>query len=199
MALKGFLFGATLAAAVGPIALLIMHYGVMAGWRTALASGVGAACGDLTYALIAFTTGTLVLEWLFPYAEILRMLSSLLLVGCGLRMVMKSFMVRSTSHTSNALPRRGGPFLLTYFLTLVNPLTIVVFLGFSAQWKSHGNISQAVWRALWVFSGSLLVQLVYAVSGASLGTVLKNPRVIQGMNLLSGMAIVLFGVLGMKS
>lgn len=35
--LRSFLFGATLAAAVGPIALLIINYGLVRGFRVALA------------------------------------------------------------------------------------------------------------------------------------------------------------------
>ena len=62
--LQSFLFGVTLAAAVGPIALLIVNYGISRGFRAAFAAGCGAAVADLLYAMLAFVAGAQLLVWL---------------------------------------------------------------------------------------------------------------------------------------
>ncbi len=54
---KSFLFGVTMASAVGPIALLILSHGLRDGFKPAAAAGLGAALADLTYASIAFALG----------------------------------------------------------------------------------------------------------------------------------------------
>jgi hypothetical protein len=53
--LHAFVFGVTLALAVGPIALLIIRYAAANGLRAGLASAGGAALADLTYATIALS------------------------------------------------------------------------------------------------------------------------------------------------
>ena len=58
---KPFLFGVTMASAVGPIALLILSYGLRDGFKPAAAAGLGAALADLTYAGIAFALGSALL------------------------------------------------------------------------------------------------------------------------------------------
>src|SRR4029077_19214160 len=91
---KSFVFGVTLALAIGPIALLIINYGISAGLRPAAAAGLGAALADLTYALVSFTIGSLVLARLVEHRQVLRLVSSVVLVALGL------YLIASTVRTS---------------------------------------------------------------------------------------------------
>lgn len=59
--LKTLVFGATLAIAIGPIGLLIIDHAARGGLRMGLSSALGAASGDLTYALVALAAGVRVL------------------------------------------------------------------------------------------------------------------------------------------
>ena len=61
-ALHAFLFGVSLAIAIGPIALLIIHNGLNHGVSLAVRSGLGAATADLLYSIVAFIIGARVLE-----------------------------------------------------------------------------------------------------------------------------------------
>ena len=52
-ALRGFVLGFTIAAAVGPISLLVIRRTVAQGWLYGLVSGLGVATADATYGAIA--------------------------------------------------------------------------------------------------------------------------------------------------
>lgn len=190
---RSLAFGATLAAAVGPIALLIVGYGIRAGLKPAVGAGVGAALADLTYALAAFSIGSLLLTRLVQYERAFRVWSAVALVGVGLWL-----MVQAARPPMAAGPPLSGdisrPLVTTYLLTLVNPLTIVIFTTFAAQLPLTASRSAAVVFAASVFLGSLMVQMIFAAGGASLSRIISRPGWIRALNMLSGAAIAAFGI-----
>jgi threonine/homoserine/homoserine lactone efflux protein len=192
--LQSFLFGVTLAAAVGPIALLIVNYGISQGFRAAFAAGCGAAIADLLYALLAFIAGAQLLAWLADAQDEFRRLSSLVLILLGFWMLWRAWAPRVTQQTIAVAQR---PFLTTLLLTIVNPLTVLVFVGFAGQLPLGGSVRVAVLLALAVFAGSLVVQTGFALGGAALARVLSNPNWQHLLNGLSGAAIAVFGFHGL--
>ena len=62
---KAFLFGAIVAAAIGPIALLIFEIGSRQGFAAGAYAGLGAALADCLFALAAFLAGALILLGLY--------------------------------------------------------------------------------------------------------------------------------------
>ncbi len=195
------MFGLTLAAAVGPIALLIVNYGVSRGFRTAFAAGCGAAVADLLYALLAFIAGAQLVAWLADRQGGFRRISSVVLILLGLWMLWRAWAARGAQApgAGAALPAADAarPFTTTLLLTLVNPLTVLVFVGFAGQLPLGGSVRAAAVLALAVFAGSLMVQTVFALGGAALARVLGNSRWQRLLNGLSGVAIAAFGFRGM--
>jgi threonine/homoserine/homoserine lactone efflux protein len=192
--MRSFAFGATLAAAVGPIALLILGYGMRAGLKPAIGAGLGAALADLTYALAAFTVGSLLLARLVEHERVFRVGSAAALVGVGVWLMVQA--VRRAPATAGAAG--GGdlsrPLVTTYMLTLVNPLTIVIFTTFAAQLPLTVSRAAAAVFATSVFLGSLMVQMIFAAGGATLSRVVSRPGWIRALNMLSGAAIAAFGL-----
>ncbi len=201
--LQSFLFGLTLAAAVGPIALLIVNYGISQGFRAAFAAGCGAAVADLLYAMLAFIAGAQLLAWLADKQDEFRRLSSLVLILLGVWMLWRAWAHHATQKpvagaaTATATARAKRPFLTLLLLTLVNPLTVLVFVGFAGQLPLGGSLRVAALLALAVFAGSLMVQTAFALGGAALARVLSNPRWQRLLNGISGAAIAAFGFHGM--
>ncbi len=193
-----FIFGLSLAVAIGPIALLIVHNGVNHGLSLAVRSAFGAATADFSYALLAFTVGGGLLAMLVSYARIIRSISALLLIAIGAWLAWRALRPHAPV-SANGMRRRGSSsgFWMTLGLTLSNPLTLVIFMSFAAQLSPGGDSFEAPYYSLCVFIGSLLVQLVLALLGASIGKWLANARVIAVLNFASGSAIVAFGVRGL--
>ena len=192
---KSFLFGVTMAAAVGPIALLIVSYGIRASFKPAAAAGLGAALADLAYAGVAFSVGALLLAALARHDAALRLASALTLVLFGAWLAARAW--RALPAAAAAVPAgRAGPLLTTFALTIVNPLTIALFAAFSAQLPVASSAQAVGAAAFALFFGSLTVQLVWAAAGSAAARFLSRPAALRAVSVASGIAIAAFGVAG---
>lgn len=189
----GFLFGLTVAAAIGPIALLILNTSLRFGLSAGVRSAFGAATADLLYAIGATFAGAAVVQAISAYAPELRLVASLVLIAIGLYLLWGTF---RPSAATERTPQRDRPFLTTLALTIVNPLTLIVFASFVMQSGAQAA-SDALGVVIGIFLGSLAVQLALAFGGAGLGRLFANPRAILLLNVASGAGIVLFGIVGL--
>ena len=194
--LKSLLFGLTIALAVGPIALLIVNYGVTRGFASAARSALGAGLADLTYAAVAFVAGDLLVARLEPHRSLFEIIAALLLIVFGGYLLIGAMRVGRTVSAAVATPGKSE-LATTYALTLFNPLTIVAFAGFAGQLPLAGSTVRALLLAFTVFLGSICVQIALATAGAQLGRWLRNPAVLKSLNAVSGLGILVFGLLGL--
>ena len=192
--LRAFLFGATIAAAVGPIALLIIHSGMRHGLRTALAAAAGVAAADFVYAVAAFAAGTGLAALLERGRQGFALAAGAVLVGVGLWLA-RSALSAQPGEARAREPRRIG-FAATFLLTLANPLTIVLFAGFSGQLALSASLRHALYYAAFIFAGSLPVQVCYALLGALVRVAALDARAIRALNVASGAGVALFGLYG---
>lgn len=198
--LRAFAFGATVAIAIGPIALLIVNYGLTSGLRAAVESGLGAALADFTYGLVAFAAGHALAPALAARAGGIRLVASAVLVGFGIWMAVSALRRRRAAAVGPAAARpwtRGGPLVATYLLTVVNPMTVIAFLGFAVQLPLGGSLARSAWYAACLFAGSLCIQLLLAAAGAGLGRIVADPRWTTAANVASGAGIAAFGIAGL--
>lgn len=91
----------------------------------------------------------------------------------------------------------SAPFFQTLALTLVNPLGVVVFMGFVVQLPAAPSLSAVVFLCLCVFAGSLLVQLGLAVSGSLVARLTEHTGWLRALNFASGVGVATFGVVGL--
>ncbi len=129
--LTALLFGATVAIAIGPIALLIANVSASAGLGAGVRSAFGAAVGDFTFAVVAFLAGSFATSALIAHRHFISILGSLVLLAFGIWLAMRA--LRGTGQVRHALPEGvlTRPLQTTYVLTLANPLTILAFVGFA--------------------------------------------------------------------
>jgi threonine/homoserine/homoserine lactone efflux protein len=196
-ALHAFLFGITLAIAIGPIALLIINNGLNHGLLVAVRSGFGAATADLLYSIVAFLVGARVVAALSGHEKAIHVVSGGALIAVGAWLALK--LVREPGAvTQERTDTERGPkgFWVTFLLTVANPLTLAIFLGFAGQLSLGGDNRAAILLSLCVFLGSLLVQMALALLGASLGKWITDPRSIRVLNFTSAIVIAAFGLYG---
>jgi len=83
-ALRAFLFGITVAAPIGPIAVLLVRTGLNHRYSAALAGALGVALADFTYALIALSAGSGLAVVLQTHQREIQLAASALLIALGL-------------------------------------------------------------------------------------------------------------------
>lgn len=197
LAVRGFILGLTIAAAVGPISLLVLRRTLAEGRAVGLASGLGVATADATYGGIAA----------FGLGEITRVLVDarqvLGLVGGLFLLWLAWTTARATPRDSDAAPsRRGGPvgaYLSILGLTLTNPMTILSFVAlFAGLGVTAGDSAGSVLITVGVLlgSGAWWVMLTSIVS--ALRTRVTS-RWIRRINVASGVAIAIFALISIAS
>jgi threonine/homoserine/homoserine lactone efflux protein len=193
LAIRGLVIGFTIAAAVGPISLLVIRRTLAHGRVYGLASGFGVATADASYGGIAAFGLTAISSLLISGRVVLGIVGGLVIIWIGVRTI------RSVpAHAAVATERPGlaSAYGSIYALTMTNPLTILsfaaVFAGFGFAAGATTFLDAAV-LTLGVWAGSGLWWLgLTAVVAWLRGRV--SQAVLVWINRLSGSALVLFGL-----
>ena len=197
--LRSIIIGFTLAAAVGPIWLLVMQRTLARGWLVGIASGLGVAFADSIFGLAGGLGFSALANSLEGSLIILKLLGAVVLIYLGVRIMS----AKQDGHgnegnqpqsiNDKGLLRDFGSMVL---LTFANPLTILSFaaiytgigadtlgLGLSTAWYFAGSIfvGSGIW---WLLLVGILYQMKRVIS----------PRVITWVNRISGFAIMVLGL-----
>lgn len=196
LAARGLLLGFAIAAAVGPITLLVVRRTLAAGWPTGIASGMGVATADAAYGAVAAFGIAVIADLLLSVSRPLGILGGAALVAIGLRTALRPMPLEAGTHPTT----RGllGAYLSILGLTLTNPLTIVLYgaviVGVGVPTSSAAALS--LWVGLAVGSAAwwlVLVPLVALVRDR------LSPRLLRAITVVSGIAIAAFGIVSLLS
>jgi threonine/homoserine/homoserine lactone efflux protein len=198
LVLRGFILGFTIAAAVGPISLLVIRRTIAQGQLYGLVSGLGVATADATYGAIA-AFGLAALTDVLVNARVVLGLAG------GLFLLWMAWQTMRSIPTEAATPaptgRRGyaGAYLSILALTMANPMTI---LSFGALFAGLGVTSGATGDAAFVVIGVLLGSAAWWVVLTTIVGRLRGRMTstwIHPINIASGLLIGAFAVVAIAS
>jgi threonine/homoserine/homoserine lactone efflux protein len=198
---RGSVLGFSVAAVVGPIALLCIRRTLSDGFTVGFVSGLGAATADASYAAIAGFGVSAFASLLVDQRVWLRVVGGVFLVYLALRTVRAAPADRSAPATPSGL-RVVGAYASTLALTLSNPMTILSFAGIFAA-LGLGSLeapstASALVLVVGVFGGSAAWWLVLASLTARLRSRV-TPRWLRVVNVASGAVLLVFGVQSLVS
>ena len=191
--LRGLLIGFSIAAPVGPIGVLCIRRTLAEGRLAGFLSGIGAASADMFYGAVAAFGLTAVQDLLLGQSDWLRIVGGIFLLYLGV----KTFLSKPAEQAVKA--SRGGLFgayLTTFFLTIINPITILSFLAIFAGLRlgeMDGNYVSATFMVLGVFLGSATWWLMLS-TGVSFLREKFTPALLTWVNRLAGAIIFAFGL-----
>jgi threonine/homoserine/homoserine lactone efflux protein len=196
-AFRGFVLGFMIAAAVGPISLLVIRRTLGEGRLVGLVSGLGVATADATYgAIAAFGLGAIT-DVLVNARQVLGLVGGIFLLWLAWRTA------RAAPAEAADVPERGGglpgAYLSILGLTMTNPMTI---LSFGALFAGLGVTSGATGDAALVVLGVLLGSTTWWVALTTVVGALRSrvtPVWIHRINLGSGVVIGAFAVVAIAS
>ena len=191
---QGIVLGFSIAAPVGPIGVLCIRRTLQNGFKSGLASGLGAASADAVYGAIAAAGLTLAADFLAKRQIWMGILGGAFLLFLGVRIFLNP--PPEADGQDLETNKLGGDYLSTFLLTLSNPITIfsfaVMFGGLSAGAGDRVRIGAFV-LVLGVFSGSALWWLGLSTS-VNYFRKKFSVGVMQWVNRLAGAVIVGFGL-----
>jgi len=189
--MRGVVIGFSIAAPVGPIALLCIRRTLSDGWLVGLISGLGAATADMIYGGVAVFGLRAVSDFLLVQHIWFRTLGGLFLIFLGIRIALSNPTERKEPNPGKSIP---GTFLTSLILTLSNPVTILSFAamysGFGVQ---TGSFTDSTLMIFGVFLGSSLWWFILSGVVNILRTRFTKPLLVW-INRLSGGAITVFGI-----
>lgn len=197
LAVRGFVLGLTIAAAVGPISLLVIRRTLAEGQRYGLASGLGVATADATYGAVAAFGLAAVTDVLVGARQVLGLAGGLFLLWLAWRTI------RSTPPQAATVTSRRGGYVGAYLsilgLTMANPMTILSFGAlFAGLGVTLGATGDAVVIVVGVLLGSATWWIVLTTAVAIFRTRL-TPGWIQRINVVSGLIIGVFAIVAIVS
>ncbi|VBB05346.1 lysine-type exporter protein (lyse/ygga) [Lucifera butyrica] len=189
---KGLAIGFSIAAPVGPIGILCIRRTLTAGMTAGFLSGAGAATADAIYGSMAAYGLSVLSAWLMTYQRTLQLIGGLFLCYLGWRCCRQE---PAQHMAGNAGGNWAAAYLSTLLLTLTNPMTILSFTAIlSGLGLAAANAGkQAPLLVFGVFSGSLLWWLCLS-GGVSLFRTALKPTCLRGINRISGLIILAFGI-----
>lgn len=155
---KGIFLGVSVAAPVGPIAILCIRTTITFGWRSGILIGLGAASADMVYGGIAGLGLTSVIAILLGIKSYLQLLGGLFIV-CMAGQIWRSSVVVPDPTSSLSNSSHWKAYYSTFLLTLSNPMTILAFLALftgSGVLYSEQQEANLFWLMIGVFAGSML-------------------------------------------
>ena len=197
LALRGFILGFTIAAAVGPISLLVIRRTVAEGRLYGLVSGLGVATADGTYGAIAAFGLSAITDVLVNARQILGLVGGIFLLWLAWQTVRAA-----PTRAATVVTRRGGyagAYLSILGLTMANPMTI---LSFGALFAGLGVTSGATGDAALVVLGVLLGSTAWWVVLTTVVGTLRarvTPVWIHRINIGSGLVIGAFAIVSIAS
>jgi threonine/homoserine/homoserine lactone efflux protein len=194
--LQGLVLGFTIAAAVGPISLLVIRRTLAEGRVVGLVSGIGVATADATYGAIAAFGLTAVTDLLVDVRRPLGIVGGLFLLWLAWRTIRSVPGEAATEAARRGLP---GAYLSTLGLTLTNPMTILSFAAlFVGLGVTGGDAVGATLLTLGVLAGSTVWWVVLTTAVGAFRTRL-TPSGMRRINVVSGLLIGVFALVALAS
>jgi putative LysE/RhtB family amino acid efflux pump len=189
---KGAVLGLSIAAPVGPMALLCLRTTLAHGFVPGLMGGLGIAAGDVFYAALAAFGLQAATALLTGQSLWLGLAGGLYLVWFGLATIRQPLPAAGAEGGR----RRGlATFVSTFLLTLANPPTIMIFAAMFASLgliEAQRESAAALAVVAGVFLGSAGWWVLFAVVVSRLRDRLRGP-VFVWVNRVSGAALAGFG------
>ena len=194
---QGIMAGIAIAAPVGPIGLLCLRRTLNNGRLAGIASGLGAATADGFYGIIV-AAGLTASGLLDSHADQLSIAGGLLIAFLGMQGLRSFLKNNKDSEKTVASPVKTNilaAFSTTFILTIINPMTILMFAGLIAGLNTvvYSESGSAYWLVSGIFLGSTLWWF-FLVHIALIARSRLTAAVTRWFDFASGILLLFWGV-----
>ena len=136
---RGILIGLMVSVPLGPMGVLIIQKTLQKGALAGFVAGMGAACADLFYATVAAFGLGFVINVIQTHELILQIIGGIFLIIVGLKIYFDNPLKQIRMKKRVTKKGLQGDFLTLFFLTVSNPVAIVVFMAVFAGASVFGD------------------------------------------------------------
>lgn len=195
---KAYIIGLTIALTIGPISLLIVQRCIRNGLKSAAVTSAGIALADGTFAILAFSLGASILMIFEQYEFYVHFYSAVVLLGLALYILQSGIKVYRKGISIKAAGAAGGDFVSAYLLTMHNPMTVVVFMGFLSYMTGIDSIRGVILFALLLALGSYTGQLIIGLTAYVFRGFFSHPKAFLLFDCISAAGITAFALISLS-
>ena len=185
----GAMLGLSIALPFGPVSLVCVQQSVVDGWRAGVLASAGASTAHAVYAVAAIAGAGVAVE-IAPWRGSVHLASAAILVVLGLRACLR----RPSLTGAEAAPVRRAAFASSLTIALCNPLTLLPYLAVAAG--SAAAETQASSFSSWSILGVIIGVAAWYACLTVIASCLRarlSPRLLQRLNVVSGVVLIGFG------
>ncbi len=139
---------------LGPIGVLCIQRTLNKGRLSGFVSGAGAATSDFMYAIVAAFSVSMITDFIDQYKPILAIIFTVVLMCLGLKMLLsKPHKIKRQRERSQI--SLWQDYVSMFFLTVSNPLVLVVFLAAFSFMSTTDNLGAQIAVVCGVLMGAL--------------------------------------------
>ncbi len=192
---RGMLIGLMVSVPLGPMGVLIIQKTLHKGALSGFVAGMGAACADLFYATVAAFGLGFVINAIQTHELILQIIGGIFLIIVGLKIYFDNPLKQIKARKRVTKKGLLGDFLSLFFLTVSNPVTVIVFMAVFAGTSVLGEIPTFLTEIM-VLIGVLLGGSTWWYILSTVVNIFRKKfklRVLITINRISGVIITLLG------
>lgn len=192
---RGMLIGLMVSVPLGPMGVLIIQKTLHKGALSGFIAGMGAACADLFYATVAAFGLGIVVNIVKTHELILQLVGGIFLLIVGLKIYFDNPLKQIKARKRVTKKGLLGDFLSLFFLTVSNPVTVIVFMAVFAGTSVFGD-SPTLVKEIMVLLGVVLGGSAWWYAVSTLVNIFRKRfklRVLITINRVSGIIITILG------
>lgn len=194
--LKSVLIGFCVAVPIGPVGVLVIRRSLTRGWWWAFVSGLAAASADGLYGYIAAHGLSYTTRLLLHHKSGLEVAGGLLLILLGVQIFWNQSPKKDPALAERASLLRDAA--TAFFLMVVNPSTILIFLGLLAtlnvKYTTQGGHNTWVEIVAGVMLGSTIWWLLLSAGAQTFKTRLTS-EALRKVDRVAGTLVTIFGLI----
>jgi threonine/homoserine/homoserine lactone efflux protein len=192
--LKGLISGFSIAAPIGPVAILCIRRTITRGRVAGFVSGLGAATSDALSASIAAFGLTVIMSVIINQQHLIRLIGAVFFLFLGIKLF---FSASSNKKIKEKKHSMLVDYTSAFLLTASNPMTalafIAVFAGLGVGISPGFGYADAVLTVAGVLTGAILWWFSLSM-GISVFRLKFSEQAIKYVNRVSGLVIFVFGI-----
>jgi len=195
--LSGFIIGICVSMPVGPIAILCIQKTLNKGKIQGFVTGAGAAFSDVLYAILATFSMSFLVNFLERHSFWFQLVGSVVLLFVGF-FVYRSNPVKQLSPTKEVEQTYGQDFITSFFLTVSNPVIILLLIGLFARFRFISDSTSLIESIAGLFA-VLLGALMWWFLLVSIVNLFRHRFNLRGLwlvNKITGVIILAVAVVG---
>ncbi|MCC8173372.1 MAG: LysE family transporter [Odoribacter sp.] len=195
----GILIGLMVSIPLGPMGVLIIQKTLNKGALSGFVAGMGVTCADLFYATVAAFGLSYVITTVKTHEIFLQIVGGIFLIIVGLKIYFDNPLKQIKARRKTSKKGLLGGFLSLFFLTVSNPIAIIVFMAVFAGTSVLGDSSShSLVKEITVLVGIFLGGTAWWYCLSTIVNIFRKKfrlRRLIAINRVSGIVITVLGAL----